>query len=128
MLNYKPQPDDHVATYATAFMMANLVFVGLFYIALWVLYWRHRKEASPMVCCHLKQSLIASSISTFIFLSINLLIILTTGYQSLGGLLGLELYFMLIVPGFLIVGIIAFTYAVRKEPYHFPVIRRLVRC
>ncbi|MCK5903569.1 MAG: hypothetical protein KAG28_10535 [Cocleimonas sp.] len=113
---------DHSAAIAEAFFMAGLLFVGIFYIALWVLYLKYYDNASDITKRHLKQTLIASSISTAIFIIINIVIILGDGYISLTGLIGLEIYYMLIVPAFLMVGILGFSKAVNHDDFSFPLI------
>lgn len=118
-------PDDNTAAFAEAFFIANLLFVGIFYLALWVFYLLRYKDASIIGRKHLSQTLIASSISTIIFLSINVFIIMTTGYASLAALFSLEVYFMLLVPLFLVVGIIGFTKAIKGLDYSYPLIGRL---
>jgi len=118
--------NDHTAAFAEAFFMANLLFVGIFYIALWVLFKMNYKDASIAGKHHLKQTLLAATISTVIFVLLNIVIVITDGYNSLTGLFMLELYYMLVVPVFLIMGIFAFTKAVQDEIYTFPVIGKLV--
>lgn len=125
-MSLKYSPRDHTASYACAFYIVNLLFVGIFYIALWVLYSTQYKKTTPVAKNHLKQTLIASSISTIIFLSINITIMLTAGYASLMALLSLEAYYMLIVPLFLIVGILAFVKAVTQQDYQYPLISRFI--
>lgn len=116
---------DNTAAFSEAFFIGNLLFVGLFYIALWVLYFLRYKSTSVVGKNHLSQALIASSLSTIIFLSINVFILLTDGYHSLTALFGLELYYMLIVPLFLAAGIMAFTRAIRGEKFSYPFIGQL---
>ena len=118
---------DYSAAFAAAFFMANLLFVGIFYIALWVLYKQQYSSADTVTQSHLKQSLIAASMSTLIFVLINLIIVLTDGYASLISLIGLEIYYMLIVPIFLLMGIFAFTKAVNHVDFSYPLINRFVR-
>jgi len=116
---------DNTAAFSEAFFIGNLLFVGIFYIALWVLYFLRYKSTSAVGKKHLGQALIASSLSTIIFLSINVFILLTDGYHSLSALFGLELYYMLIVPLFLAAGIMAFTRAIRGEEFSYPFIGQL---
>ncbi|MBE9568674.1 MAG: hypothetical protein IMF14_08255, partial [Proteobacteria bacterium] len=99
----------HTAAFAEAFFIGNLLFVGAFYLALWVLYLLRYKQASAITQRHLKQTLIGSTISTSIFLAINIFIMLTSGYASVTALFLLEFYFMLLLPLFLVVGIHGFT-------------------
>lgn len=118
---------DHSAAFAEAFFMANLLFVGIFYIALWILYIKRYSTADAITQSHLKQALIAASLSTLIFALINVAIVLTDGYASLIGLIGLEVYYMLIVPVFLLAGIFAFTKAVNHVDFSYPLINRFIR-
>jgi hypothetical protein len=104
---------DNTAAFAQAFFIANLLFVGVFYVALWGLYFLRRTHASTIAKSHLKQAMIASSISTSVFVLINSYIVLTQGYASLTALLSLEIYFMLIVPLFLFLGISWFIQAIK---------------
>jgi hypothetical protein len=125
-MSLKYSPHDHTAAFAAAFLIANLLFVGIFYIALWILYLTRFKKTIPVAKNHLKQALIVSSISTGIFLLINIIILLTSGYASLSALIALETYYMLIVPVFLIIGILAFIRAVTKQDFKYPVISRFI--
>jgi len=116
---------DNTAAFSEAFFIGNLLFVGIFYIALWVLYFLRYKSTSTVGKNHLGQALIASSLSTIIFLSINVFILLTDGYHSLSALFGLEFYYMLIVPLFLAAGIKAFSRAIKGEAFNYPLIGQL---
>jgi uncharacterized Tic20 family protein len=126
-VSLKYKPNDHTAAYAAAFFIANLLFVGVFFLALLVLFFLRYKKASPITQSHLKQALFASSFTTFIFIDINILIWFTGGYATLTSLLALEGYFMLIVPLFLIIGILAFVKAVTGKNFKYPLIGRMVK-
>ncbi len=117
---------DHTAAWAEAFYIGNLLFVGIFYLALWVLYFLRYKKTSLIDQHHLKQALLASSISTVVFIVINTIILLTGGYATLSGLLLLELYYMILLPVFLIVGILAFSKAIKGIDYSYPLIGRFI--
>ncbi len=117
--------NDNTAAFSEAFLIGNLLFVGIFYIALWALYFLRYKSTSSVGKKHLGQALIASSLSTIIFLSINVFILLTDGYHSLTALFSLELYYMLIVPLFLAAGIMAFTKAIKGVEFNYPLIGQL---
>lgn len=126
MLQEDP-PNQHTAAFAEAFFIANLLFVGAFYLALWVLFILRFKQSSLITRHHLQQTLIASSLSTSIFLAINIFIILTSGYASVMALFLLEVYFMLLLPLFLVVGIIGFTKAVKGLAFNYPLISRFIK-
>ena len=122
----KQQIDDHTGTVAEAFFIANLLFVGIFYVFLWGLYFLAYKNATPISKHHLKQTLVASSISTSIVILLNIIILLTTGYASATALILAEAYLMLVVPLFMIVGILGFTKAVQGLDFTFPLIGRFI--
>lgn len=121
------QIEDHTGTVAEAFFIANLLFIGIFYVFLWGLYFLAYKNASPVSKHHLKQTLIASSISTLIAILLNIFVLLTTGYASATALILAEVYLMLIVPLFMIVGILGFTKAVQGLDFNFPLISKFVK-
>ncbi|HHJ20389.1 MAG TPA: hypothetical protein ENJ84_11300 [Gammaproteobacteria bacterium] len=118
---------DHTAAFAAAFFIANLIFIGLFYLALWLLYGLRYQQASPITRHHLQQALAASTITTTLFIVINSFILLNSGYHSLTGLISLEIYFMLLVPAFLLLGILAFVKAVTGQDFRYPLIARFIR-
>lgn len=126
---------DHSAAIAVGLFMANLLFIvfgGIFYLLLWVLYLRRYKHASEITQHHLKQALIAATITSAIFIGIilltglNLFSLATGGdiHISLAAMLALDFYFMVIVPAFIVLGILAFIKAVRGEDFDYPLISR----
>ncbi len=119
--------NDHTAAFAEAYYIGNLLFVGFFYLALWLLYFLRFKKTSNIGRHHLKQALLGSSITTTVFIIINTIIILTSGYASLTGLLLLELYYMILLPVFLVIGIIAFSKAIKGVDYNYPLIGRFIK-
>ena len=126
-MNQQSPHNDHTAAFAEAFFIGNLLFVGVFYLALWLLYFLRYEKASAITRNHLKQALVASSISTTIFIIINIFIMLTSGYASVGALFSLEFYFMLLLPLFLVVGILGFAKAIKGLDFSYPLIGRFVR-
>lgn len=126
-MSLKYKPNDHTAAFAEAFFIANLLFVGVFYLALWVLFFLRYKKTTSMAQNHLKQALVASSFTTFIFIDINIIILLTTGYASVISLVLLETYFMLFVPLSLVIGILAFSKAVTNRNFRYPLIARMLK-
>jgi len=117
-------PKEHSAALAEALFIANLLFIGGGYIGLWILYFTRYHKVGAISQSHIRQALVAASISTAIVLIINIVIVLTSGYASLPALLSAEVYLMLVVPVFLVVGIIAFSRAIKGEYFRFPVIGR----
>lgn len=116
------QNNNHTAAFAEAFFIANLLFIGIFYVVLWILYFLRYDKASAITQNHLKQTLVASTISSLIFLLINLTIYLTSGYNSISALIALEIYFMILVPIFFLGGIMGFVKAIKGDDFRFPLI------
>ena len=54
MTQHQDKP-DHSAAFAQAFFIGNLLFVGAFYLALWVLYLLRYKDASDITKRHILQ-------------------------------------------------------------------------
>lgn len=119
-------PADHTGTVAEALFIANLLFIGIFYVVLWGLYFLSYKNASAVSKNHLKQTLIASTLSTLIVIILNIFIVQTAGYASATALITAEVYLMLIVPLFMIVGILGFSKAINEKDYKFPLIGNLL--
>ncbi len=120
------QAADYMGAVAATLFMANLLFIGIFYLILWGFYFIAYKNASRVSKNHIKQALVAATISTLIALTLNLFIVMTTGYASATALIVAEIYLMLIVPLFMIVGILAFIKAVNERDYPYPVIGKLL--
>jgi|GEM_PF-915851 len=123
---YKKYGHDHTGAYAEAFLILNLLFIGIFYLELWILYLLNYKKASPISKSHLKQALLVSSISTLIVVALNIFILLTSSYASATALIVAEVYLMLIVPLFLIFGIRGFIKAVNEKKYNYPFIHKFI--
>lgn len=117
---------DHTGTVAEALFIANLLFIGVFYIVLWGLFFLSYKNASQVSKNHLKQTLAASSLSTLIVVALNIFIVSTAGYASATALISAEVYLMLVVPLFMVVGIMGFTKAVNEKDFMFPIIGKLL--
>lgn len=127
----KETQDDNTAVLAVVFFMANLLFIifgGIFYLALWVLYLRRYKKSSVVIQNHLKQALIAATLSTAIFIAINIFILYTGGYVPLSSsaIIAIELYGLLVLPLFMGLGIFALLKAIKNEEIRYPLIGRLI--
>jgi len=117
---------DHSGAFAEAFFIANLLFIGVFYIILWILYFVAYKNVSQVSKNHIKQTLWASTLTTGIAISLMLIALLTTGFASVQALIMAEVYLMLVVPLFMILGILGFTRAVNGNNFKFPIIGNLL--
>lgn len=117
---------DHTGSFAEAFFIANLLFIGIFYLVLWGLYFFSYAKTSDVNKNHIKQTLVASTISILIVIAFNIFIYFTHGYASATALIVAEVYLMLIVPLFLIVGILGFTKSINGKDYRFPIIGEML--
>ncbi len=122
---------DRTAIYGVVLFMANVLFVifgGVFYLALWVLVIRRYKTSSPVTQNHLKQALIAASLTTAIFIILNVFILSTGGYIPLSrsAILAIELYGIVVLPAFMGLGVYALSKAIRHEEVRYPLIGRLI--
>jgi len=124
--NQQKHVADYTGAFAEAFYLANLLFIGFFYIILWGLYFIAYKHASPVSRNHIKQTLVASTVSTLIVVVLNIFVLLTTGYASVTALILAEVYLMVIVPIFLVMGILGFIKAINEKDFKFPIIGNLL--
>jgi Mn2+/Fe2+ NRAMP family transporter len=117
---------DYTGAVAMAFFMANLLFIGVFYLILWGLYFIAYKKASQVSKNHIKQALWGSTITTTVVLSLAIIAFLTTGFASVQALIMAEVYLMVIVPIFMLLGILGFTKAINERNFRFPIIGNLL--
>ena len=125
--NYKEKyTHDYTGAVAEAFLMANLLFIGIFYVILWALYFIAYKNASQVSKNHIKQALWASTLSTTIAVALAGIALMTTGFASVQALIMAEVYLMVVVPLFMVLGIFGFTKAINEKNFKFPIIGRLL--
>jgi Mn2+/Fe2+ NRAMP family transporter len=117
---------DYTGAVAMAFFMANLLFIGVFYLILWGLYFIAYKKASQVSKNHIKQALWGSTITTTVVLTLAIIAFLTTGFASVQALIMAEVYLMVIVPIFMLLGILGFTKAINERNFRFPIIGNLL--
>lgn len=117
---------DYTGAVAMAFFMANLLFIGIFYLVLWGLYFLSYKDASQISKNHIKQALWGGTITTTIAVSLAVLAFMTTGFASVQALIMAEVYLMVVVPLFMIIGILGFTRAINERNFKFPIIGNLL--
>lgn len=129
--------NDPSAQISIALMMANLLFVVFFsipYIVLWLFYLWRRPRASSLTRSHMQQALLAATITTLIYFAITLwfdisVINLATGGHGeipMNSIIALEVYFIVVVPLFMGLGIVALNRAIRGETFRYPLIGRLL--
>lgn len=109
--------------------LLNLLLPVLPLLFLVFLNLKHRKTTSDFLRAHLQQPLIASIISTSLFLLGILFIIMTGGYKSISIqlIVVLEAYTLLVVIPLLIPGLIGVIRAMSGEVYSYPLIGKWLR-
>jgi cytochrome bd-type quinol oxidase subunit 2 len=117
---------DYTGAVAIAFLMANLLFIGVFFIVLWGLYFISYKNASQVSKNHIKQALWVSTMTTSIALALAIIAFLTTGFASVQALIMAEVYLMAVVPLFMFFGVMAFAKAINEKDFKFPIIGSLL--
>lgn len=117
---------DYTGAVAMAFFMANLLFIGIFYLILWAFYFLAYNNASQVSKNHIKQALWGSTITTTIAVSLAVIAFMTTGFASVQALIMAEVYLMVVVPLFMVLGILGFTKAINEKDFKFPIIGKLL--
>lgn len=116
-------PDQGVAVWAEALFLVNLLpapvlgFLGL----LW-LYGVHRRKASPLVACHLRQTVIVSIWAGVLIGAVAVAIVLIGGFGQPATWVVLILYVTCIHSAFILFGVIGLTKAMAAKPYRYPLI------
>ncbi len=113
-----------LAVISEGLYLLNLLFPLLPMIGLAWLRYRHRNSEFDLVRNHLPQAFIGACISSGIFVVANLLILALGGYASIASLITFEVYFIAVVPLFLIPGLMALIKAMSGHHYGYPLIGR----
>ena len=112
---------------AHALMLLNLLFPVVFFLGLSVLWFRNKKNEEKITRIAVNQAFWAAFLSTLIFLIANGLIIFFAQYKSTFALITFEVYFVFIIPLFLIPGLLGLVKSNADIIYYYPVIGRWFR-
>ncbi|MCB1583045.1 MAG: hypothetical protein R3E90_10340 [Marinicella sp.] len=105
-------------------MLLNLLFPVLIYLFL-VVYWlKHRKSEDRLLYVAINQAFIAATISTLLFILANVLILIFAQYKSTFALITFEIYFVFVVPIFLIPGLMGLVKSNAHLIYYYPLLGR----
>ena len=119
------QSDKGLAILAESLYLLNLLFplipLGVMLIV------RHRRfaDAGKLGRSHLAQATAVAIISSLLFVAANLVIVMYGGYRSVAALITFEIYFIAIVPLFVIPGLLALLRAMNEQPARYPFIGHL---
>jgi uncharacterized Tic20 family protein len=113
-----------LAVISEGLYLFNLLFPVIPLLGLGWIYSRHRGHEIGLVRNHLGQAFFGATIATTIFLAGNALILLLGGYHSISALIIFEVYFIIVVPLFLIPGLLGLIKAMASQHYRYPLIGR----
>ena len=119
-------PGQRLAVAAESMYLANLlVLPGLAFVALLILWFKHRRRAPPLARCHLKQTLSASLWAGVVLVLANALIILLGGYTAPTTWVIVILYFTVCHASLVSLGSIGLARAMAGKKYAYPLIGRV---
>ncbi len=110
------------AIMAHGLMLLNLLFPLLIYCLLTGMWWRHRNSPDAMLYVAVNQAWWAATVSTLLFVLANGMIITLAQYQSTFALITFEVYFIFIVPIFLIPGLLGLVKSHARQIYYYPLL------
>ena len=113
------------ALWAYGLMLLNLLFPVLMYLPVCLLWRRHRQATDRLVNLAVNQAWLAATASTTLFLLANALIIGLAEYRSTFALITFEMYFIGVIPLFLIPGLLGLVKGLNQQAYRFPLIGRM---
>ena len=118
--------DKRLAVTAESLYLLNLMFPLIPLVFMLIMYRRRFGEAAALGRNHLRQSLLAAFISSGLFILANLFILAHGGYRSVAALITFEVYFIAVVPLFVVPGLMALLRAMNEQEFRYPLIGRLI--
>ncbi|MCX7552445.1 hypothetical protein OS175_01020 [Marinicella sp. S1101] len=112
------------AVMAYGLMLLNLLFPVVVYLFLTGMWVKHRSSEDQLLCVAVNQAWMAASLSTLIFVGENILILSLAQYKSTFALISFEIYYIFVVPIFLIPGLLGLVKSNVNKVYYFPVLGR----
>ncbi len=109
---------------AHGLMLLNLLFPVVIYLLLLLFWLKNRNSENKLLYVAVNQAWLAATLSTALFLVANLLIITLAAYKSTFALIIFEVYFIFIVPIFLIPGLLGLVKSNAHIIYFYPLIGR----
>ena len=100
----------------------NLLLPGVFLLILFLIWVLKRRSKNSFARRHIRQAFTGALFTTTIFCLIYLAIAPMGGYRSMQGLIGLEFYYMALVPLFFIPGLLALMKVFAGKEFRYPVV------
>jgi len=117
-------PDDTpLAITAEVLYLVNLLLLpGLAFVALLLLYYKHKETAPPLSRNHLRQTLVGSLWAGVLLIAVNGLIIALGGYAAPSTWVILILYFTTCHASLVILGVLGLSKAMAGQRYRYPLL------
>lgn len=116
------QPNHGKAIVFHGLMLLNLLFPVVIYLGLTVLWVKNHKTSDPAMYAAVNQAWVAASISTTLFILGHVMILTWAQYKSTFALITFEVYFVFVVPIFLIPGLLGLVKSNAGLIYHYPIL------
>lgn len=114
-----------LAITAESLFLVNLLLVpGLAFLALAVLFFRHRKTTDPLARCHLDQTFTASLWGGLLLVVVNIVILLLGGYDSAYTWMVVIIYFTICHSSLILIGMLGLAKALSGKCFKYPLIGR----
>lgn len=118
--------DKRLAVTAQSLYLLNLLFPLIPLPFLLGIYFRRVADAGALGRNHLRQALVAALVSSALFIAANGVVLVYGGYRSVVALITFEVYFIAVVPLFVIPGLMALLRAMNEQECRFPLIGGLL--
>ncbi len=106
-------------------LLANLLLLPVIaFITLLILYFRTIAQPPTLAACHLRQTLSASLWAGVLLLAVNLIIVLTGGYQSANVWMLVIIYSTCCHATLVLLGVVGLAKAMAGQCYRFPLVGR----
>jgi uncharacterized Tic20 family protein len=119
--------DRRLAVTAQGLYLLNLLFPLIPLVFLLAIYFRRVADAGALGRNHLRQALPAALVSSVLFVLANGVVLAYGGYRSVVALITFEVYFIAVVPLFVIPGLMGLLRAMNEQEFRFPILGRFVR-
>jgi uncharacterized membrane protein len=121
----KEAPLPKPAIIAEGLYLLNLLFPLFPMLGLAPMYLKRRKHPE-FIRLHIAQAFWAALISLALFVGANLLVLALGGYRGIQGLVVFEVYYIAIIPLFLVPGLLALIKALSGQGFRYPLLGKFV--
>lgn len=118
-----PEEEQGLAQWSAILYLLNLLLLpGIAYLILILIYRRNLQKVGPVCRQHLRQNLLAATISGVLLVVVTGLFVVVGGFDSPWTWVGLILYFVSIHALLVLLGVMALVKASSGTPWHYPLL------